>query len=334
MTFNEATKKGIIKTKHGNYHFPNNTKHYYKETICYQCNEKHLQRSDNVKEINFCSINCRSKYFSGDKSQNWKGGKVKHECPMCKKIFYTCKAQADKVCCSWECAGTLQQLKKINGNRKYCSKCEAWKDFSCFGFSKSNLFNLSTRCRECENKRGIIYNKTEGAKKSKIRYAQSDNGKYKLVEYINSERHTKRLKKYRATDKYKEIRRKSSVKARSNITEKLNDSLRRAINHCLHGKKGINGCENILGYTINDLMVHLEKQFVDGMSWDNYGKKGWVIDHSVPLSWFNFVTIKDQGFKDAWTLSNLQPMWDIENISKRNRYSGQFRGFKYEKGIN
>ena len=330
MTFDEAIKRGIIITKHGNYRFIDDAKHTYKKTICYQCKKEHLQRSDNLKEINFCSISCRSKYFSGSKSQNWEGGRIEHLCPICKEIFYTCKAQASKKCCSHKCAGILKKLKKIKGKKKYCSKCGKWKSFSCFGFSKNALFNLSIFCKKCESKRGKIYNKTESAKNAKIKYAQSDHGKQKLAGYIASDKHAERLNKYRATDKYKAIRRKSSLKSRSNISYRLNDSLRKTINLCLHGKKYGHGREDILGYTINDLMFHLQKQFQDGMDWENYGKKGWTIDHVIPLSWFNFITHKDQEFKDAWALENLQPMWNLENTSKRNRYSGKFKGFGYK----
>ena len=36
-------------------------------------------------------------------------------------------------------------------------------------------------------------------------------------------------------------------------------------------------------------------------------------------------SMDDQGFKDSWALSNLQPMWAHENISKNNHYSGPFQ---------
>jgi hypothetical protein len=39
----------------------------------------------------------------------------------------------------------------------------------------------------------------------------------------------------------------------------------------------------ILGYTPLELKAHIEKQFKEGMSWDNYGE--WHIDHAVPISY-------------------------------------------------
>jgi len=65
-------------------------------------------------------------------------------------------------------------------------------------------------------------------------------------------------------------------------------------------------------------MSHLESMFVDGMSWENYGG-GWHVDHILPLSSFEYETTDDDSFKTAWALSNLQPLWASENISKGNR---------------
>jgi hypothetical protein len=73
----------------------------------------------------------------------------------------------------------------------------------------------------------------------------------------------------------------------------------------------------ILGYTPEELINHLEKQFTDGMTWDNYGD--FHIDHIIPISSFNIQEIGDEEFMKCWSLSNLQPMWGEENIRKSNK---------------
>lgn len=70
----------------------------------------------------------------------------------------------------------------------------------------------------------------------------------------------------------------------------------------------------LLGYTIEELMIHLEKQFTQGMTWDNYGE--WHVDHIKPMSSFNFETTEDREFKLCWCLDNLQPLWGPDNLSK------------------
>ncbi len=70
----------------------------------------------------------------------------------------------------------------------------------------------------------------------------------------------------------------------------------------------------LLGYTLEELMNHLEKLFTEGMTWENYGE--WHVDHKLPMSSFNFETIEDREFKLCWCLDNLQPLWGPDNLSK------------------
>ena len=74
---------------------------------------------------------------------------------------------------------------------------------------------------------------------------------------------------------------------------------------------------DILGYTPEELINHLEKQFTEGMTWDNYGE--FHVDHKLPISSFNIKEIGDEEFMKCWCLDNLQPMWGEENIRKSNK---------------
>jgi hypothetical protein len=65
-------------------------------------------------------------------------------------------------------------------------------------------------------------------------------------------------------------------------------------------------------------MNHLEKQFTKGMTWDNYGE--WHVDHIRPMSSFNFTSVDDPEFKECWALCNLQPLWELDNLSKGSEY--------------
>ena len=73
----------------------------------------------------------------------------------------------------------------------------------------------------------------------------------------------------------------------------------------------------VLQYTPEDLIAHLENQFTDGMSWENYGE--WHVDHLLPISLHNIQEIGDEEFMKCWSLSNLQPLWADENIRKSNK---------------
>lgn len=71
---------------------------------------------------------------------------------------------------------------------------------------------------------------------------------------------------------------------------------------------------NLLGYTVEQLKAHLERQFLPGMNWGNYGE--WHIDHVLPLSSFDYSTPDDADFKAAWSLTNLRPLWKSDNLKK------------------
>jgi hypothetical protein len=74
---------------------------------------------------------------------------------------------------------------------------------------------------------------------------------------------------------------------------------------------------DILQYTPEELIIHLEKQFKDDMTWDNYGI--WHVDHKLPITSFDIQEMGDEEFMKCWCLDNLQPMWGEENIRKSNK---------------
>ncbi len=91
------------------------------------------------------------------------------------------------------------------------------------------------------------------------------------------------------------------------------------IHRCLRNKT--DRTYTLLGYTAKELKSHLEKLFIDGMSWENYGKEEgqWSIDHIKPISKHS----KDSTLSEINSLKNLQPLWHKENCSKRNTWEEQ-----------
>jgi hypothetical protein len=74
---------------------------------------------------------------------------------------------------------------------------------------------------------------------------------------------------------------------------------------------------DVLQYSPDELISHLEKQFKDDMTWDNYGI--WHVDHKLPITSFDIQEMGDEEFMKCWSLDNLQPMWGEENIRKSNK---------------
>jgi hypothetical protein len=68
----------------------------------------------------------------------------------------------------------------------------------------------------------------------------------------------------------------------------------------------------VLGCTQQELLQHLEKQFLKGMNWKN--RKLWHIDHIIPMD--TAKTLEDNYKLNHFT--NLRPMWAKDNLSKKN----------------
>ena len=138
----------------------------------------------------------------------------------------------------------------------------------------------------------------------------------------NKEHLSKYIKEYRENnvDKIKQIKRdyERNRKARDPLY-KLISNFRTAIYQVL---KESNVEKNkhyfdILQYTPEQLISHLENKFTDKMSWDNYGD--WHVDHKLPITHYNIQEMGDSEFMKCWSLDNLQPMWGVDNIKKSNK---------------
>ena len=60
----------------------------------------------------------------------------------------------------------------------------------------------------------------------------------------------------------------------------------------------------------------LRNKFTLGMTWENhgYGNDKWHIDHIIPCASFDLTNIEQQ--KKCFHYTNLQPLWQLDNIRK------------------
>lgn len=70
--------------------------------------------------------------------------------------------------------------------------------------------------------------------------------------------------------------------------------------------------EKMLGCSFKQFSKHIERQFTDGMSWDNRGE--WHLDHILPLSCATTI----EGLERLSHYTNIRPLWAADNLSKSN----------------
>lgn len=108
-----------------------------------------------------------------------------------------------------------------------------------------------------------------------------------------------------------------------NWHRKMSCVIRTQIANSLRGLTKYGALEVLLGCSMSKLVTHLQSQFIEGMTWENFGKgKGkWGIDHIKPIAAHNLAIFEDQ--QKAFHYSNLRPMWHEENSSKGSMYDGR-----------
>ncbi len=173
-----------------------------------------------------------------------------------------------------------------------------------YGFKRTTVFrilkmeNISMRSR-VQFKKGVYVNCNNCGKEKRI----------KLCE-IKFPHHFCNLKCYAKFFKFK-----GDKAAKQKLHQRIKTQVSKSLKHVGYNKAG-QKWETLVGYAAKDLKKHLEKRWVNGMTWENYGNMGWHIDHIIPVSAFNFSSPDDIDFKKCWALKNLQPLWREENLKK------------------
>jgi hypothetical protein len=106
---------------------------------------------------------------------------------------------------------------------------------------------------------------------------------------------------------YQKARRESDPAFR--LAQNLRNRYRMALLH--YGKWKTTSVIKLAGCSIDELRAHIEAQFQPGMSWDNWTKDGWHLDHIKPIASFD-----RPDHPDCWHYSNLQPLWAVDNMKK------------------
>lgn len=193
---------------------------------------------------------------------------------------------------------------------KKCIDCKLEKTRDCFNKHRDRTDGFQDFCRECS--------KIRWQKKIAGGYAEKHRESARNDYYKNREQRKKKANEYYYANK-EVVLKKQLAKQKERLQQdpeyRLSRRLRNRLYYALKRKSWKKNTKfaEYIGCTLEELKLHLEKQFVDGMSWENMGL--WHVDHKIPL-------VSAQNEEEMYKLchySNLAPMWAKENIKKGSK---------------
>jgi len=225
-------------------------------------------------------------------------------CPVCGNSFE--KTRRWQKFCSISCRQITSSIKYRQENKEKIKE-------------KSKKYRI--RCKNTVIKKWYEKNKEKHKETQKKWYEKN---KEKLKEFRKKYRDENKDKR-KQYDKEYGGKNRERINERRRKREKTNNiaRLRRVLRHRIYDsiKKNYSikayKTQELLGCTVLEVRKHLEKQFKEGMSWENYGHKTWHIDHIIPCASFDLTDPEQQ--KKCFHYTNLQPLWASENLSKGSK---------------
>ena len=247
----------------------------------------------------------------------------RNECKKCSNELYNDQKRRREL--------NLQKDIKLDGD-KVCRICNINKPLSDYHLKRGTPDGHRHECKECVKDIQKKYKEVDGFKEKQKEYDEKryndkkDEILNRKKEYHIENRETilEKKKDYRKTDNFKENN-KQWRSENKELLAKLQLDYRKRYPHIVAWRSVLHSTLkrldtpkeghtiDMLGYSALELKEHIEKQFLEGMSWDNHGE--WHIDHIKAV--VNFDNNAD--IKEVCALENLQPLWAFDNLSK-NKY--------------
>lgn len=227
----------------------------------------------------------------------------------------------------------------MSNDEKQCKVC--LKILNILDFYGTD--NTCKSCRKLKVKEWALKNKEKVLKikanyrnknrqtlrdKNKIYYVDNHEEKLEYHRLYRKNHHDKRLVAQRKY--YKNNKELCNRKSRNNfkkllkisvhhkLQKRLRDRLRAALKQNIKSKPTL----DMLGCKTEYFKTYLEKQFKSNMSWENYTKTGWNVDHIIPCTHFDLSIPEDQ--LKCFHYTNMQPLWWYDNNEKRAKLPSDY----------
>lgn len=148
-------------------------------------------------------------------------------------------------------------------------------------------------------------------------YNKKINEKKRQFYAKNADRLREERRVYYFENKSEERRRNNEWKKnkrKSDPIYRIKLNIRARIRDYLKGSKIGKRTFEIIGLTPDEFKKHIESNFTNGMTWENYGD--WHVDHKRPLC----LAKTEEEILMLNHYTNLQPLWGIDNIRKNRKY--------------
>lgn len=204
---------------------------------------------------------------------------------------------------------------------RICNNCKISKPIEAFRPMKTNRDGIALVCRKCVNAQSRNLRHAKERAGNALIKEHKKNGLSKK-DFESIEDYDNHIENLRREGIEKFIKEKPIKNVKKTIQWKRATSLRSQLRLLVRNLKPSKRVIEIVGCNHIELKQYLESKFMPDMSWDNYGKHGWHIDHIKPCKSFDLT--KEEQIRECFNFRNLQPLWAKENWSK---------GFKHDTGI-
>lgn len=205
-----------------------------------------------------------------------------------------------------------------------CNVCNEKKPLTKehYHVRKDSSFGWRKVCKPCHQQRQKEYRQSEEGKilcRERTRRWRENNIERYQQNRIKWEIENYERRSLQASERYQKrkhiIRKRKYERYHNDILYRLKMLCSKRLRDAVKGTSYSKDTKKMIGCTFEELKTHLESQFKDDMSWDNWGYYGWHIDHIIPLSSANN---EDELLKLSH-YTNLQPLWGKENMRKNDK---------------
>jgi hypothetical protein len=210
----------------------------------------------------------------------------------------------------------VQKQRRREANKRYkLAHPEKAKESNAKGAAERNK-RWYEKHRAAILEKEKVKRKTEGRKATLARYAAKVKERRDIARSMKHvETEEERKARYRAyRKKYRDKRMKRDPIYR--LTRAMRVSIWRIIRHKTRADRQ-HKILDLLGTDRAGFLAHLERQFLPGMTWDNYGE--WHVDHIRPVA--SFKLIDEEQNRAACHYTNLQPLWGADNRKKSAKWT-------------